>query len=154
MRVERVCGAALRHLPPDVVDSNVLQKLSPADLRSFHKSSPAAAELVRRCKSTLALSRQALSVLDGRWCQLVEAGGAAIISTGAVAKVLAAYAAVSTLELNVKSADEALELVVILSCTIKLCAARPLRCALLLHEQPRKGGRPACLLACVPKRSR
>ena len=49
--------AALRQLPPDVVDSNILQQLSPADLRSFHKSSPDAAELVRHCKSALALSR-------------------------------------------------------------------------------------------------
>ena len=51
--------------------------------------------------------------------------GAAIISTGAVAKVLVAYTAVSTLQLKVKSADEALELLVILSCTTKLCVARP-----------------------------
>ena len=140
--------AVLRQLPPDVVDSNILQELSSADLRSLHKSSPEASELVRCCKSTLALSRQGLPA----------GGGAAIISTRAVAKVLAAYAAVSTLELKVKGADEALELMVIASCNTKICTARqpwpPLRCACFA------AGGPACcmhaflLAACARARSR
>ena len=117
----------LRQLPPDVLDSNILQKLSPADLRSLRESSPAAAELVRDCKSALALSRQALPAAAG-----VD------VSTEVVAKVLAAYAAVSALKLDVKSANEALELLVIASCT-KLFTVRspgPLRCAFQLHAWP------------------
>ena len=132
----------LRQLPSDVVDSNILQKLSPADLRSLRESSPAAAELVRHCKSALALSRQALPAAAG-----------ADVSPEAVATVLAAYAAVSTLKLDVKSANEALELLVreIFTKLVSVCSPGPLRCAFPLHAwQP-----PPCMLACLlaPKRA-
>ena len=122
--------AVLRQLPSDVVDSNILQKLRPADLRSLRESSPAAAELVRHCKGALALSRQPA---DGD------------VSTEAVAKVLAAYAAVSTLKLSVKSTEEALELLVMASCATKLFTA-------LHRAQPRLAamrGFAAPARACV-----